>query len=77
MTTLLDDAIAKVRELPAEEQDLAAELLLQVVQRNAAGSRLTAEQIEEVREIEEGLANGTERWATDEEVAALWRRVGV
>ena len=77
MTTLLDDAIAEVRKLPAAEQDRAAEVLLEIVNRNAASHRLTPEQGEEVRRTLEGLANGTERWATDEEVAAMWRRFGV
>jgi hypothetical protein len=77
MTATLEEAIAKVRELPEEEQELAADLLMQVVQRNDAAYRLTPAQVEEVRQIEEALANGTERWATEEEVAAMWRRFGV
>ena len=76
MTTMLDEAIAKVRELPDEEQDLAAELLMEVVDRSGSTYHLTPDQEEEVRLTQEGLQNGTVRLLTDEEVEEMWRRLG-
>ena len=48
MTERLEEAIAKVRKLPRDRQDEAAELLLSVVEEGPATFRLTAEQIAEV-----------------------------
>jgi hypothetical protein len=63
-------------ELSDEEQDLAAELLMQVGHRHAANYHLTPEQVEEVRHTQEGLRNGTVRLLTEEEVEEMWRRLG-
>src|SRR5260221_6050530 len=49
MTRLLEEAIAKVRELPEEEQNRAAGFLLDFATPNAPGYHLTAEQLAEVR----------------------------
>ena len=49
MTKLLEEAIAKVRELPEEEQDRAAGFLLDFATPNAQGYHLTNEQLAEVR----------------------------
>ena len=48
MTERFEEAIAKVRKLPPERQDEAAELLLSVVEEGSATFRLTAEQVAEV-----------------------------
>ncbi len=39
--------------------------------------RLTPEQVEEVKRRQEALREGKTRLATDEEVAALWKRCGL
>ena len=49
MTKLLEEAIAKVRELPEDEQDRAAGLLLDFAAPNSQGYHLTDEQLAEVR----------------------------
>ena len=77
MTKLLDEAIAKVRELTEEEQDVAAEAILSVIHGDTPGYRLTPEQVAEVRRIREGLRNGNTRLATDEEMKALWAEFGL
>ena len=78
MTEMLEKAIAELRLRPDDEQDVAAEALLAFLSRDEPPDYvLTPEQIEEVRQTLEGLENGTERLATEEEVAAMWRRLGV
>ena len=49
MTKLLEEAIAKVRELPEDEQNRAAGFLLDFATPNAQGYHLTDEQLAEVR----------------------------
>jgi hypothetical protein len=70
MTKLLDEAVAKVRELSEEEQDYAAAMLLGFADREADKCQLTPEQVAEVelarKEAKEGL------FATDEEMRELW-----
>lgn len=48
MTKRLELAIAKVRKLPQERQDEAAELLLRVVEQDPETVRLSPEQVAEV-----------------------------
>jgi hypothetical protein len=48
MTKLLDHAIARLRELPSERQDEAAELLLNMIDEGIDVPRLTDEQVAEV-----------------------------
>jgi hypothetical protein len=75
MTKLLDEAVAKVRELSEEEQDYAAAMLLGFADRESDKYQLTPEQVAEVelarKEAKEGI------FATDEEMRELWRRFGL
>ena len=48
MTERLEEAIAKVRKLPPDRQDEAAELILSVVEENSNALRLTPQQAAEV-----------------------------
>jgi hypothetical protein len=74
MTTLLDQGIQAIRELPDERQDLAGEILLTLAAA-APHYQLTPEQIEDVRP---GLAQaGRGEFAGDEEVAKMWQRFGL
>jgi predicted transcriptional regulator len=64
MTKLLDLAIAEVRKLPPADQDEAAEML--PLDDEAAAA------------IDEGLAQARRgEFASDAEIAALWRRHGL
>lgn len=74
--TLLDEAVARVRTLPASEQELAAEMIFAVVHRNDPQPTLTADQVDEVRRIRAGLRDGSVALATEEEVAEMWRSFG-
>ena len=75
MTKLLDEAIAKVRSLPEADQDEAAEVLLWSVETRNAPAPLD----DQTRAaIDEGLAQARRgEFATDAEIAALWKRHGL
>jgi hypothetical protein len=71
MTTLLDQGIQAVRELPAERQDLAGELLLTLAA-SAPRYHLAADQIEDLKLSIAQADRG--QFATDEEVASAWKK---
>ena len=77
MTKLLDDVIDRVRAWPAERQDEAAQLLLELEAQRTSHYRLTPEQVEEVRRIREQLRDGTMAFATDEQMDAFWKKCGL
>ncbi len=72
MTKLLEDAIAQARELPEDAQDQIAEALF--AHMAGAEFRLTDDQVEEVRRRQQELRGGKTRFATDEEMDALWKK---
>ena len=75
---LLEDAIAVARQLPDEEQDVAADAMVSAIQQDgASGYRLTPEQVAEVCRIRSALETGRTRRSTDEEMEALWREFGL
>ena len=77
MTKLLEDAIAHARALPEPEQDRLAEALFSHLAVPDGRSLLTAEQVEEVRRVQERLASGETRLATEDEVQATWSKLGL
>jgi hypothetical protein len=77
MTKLLEQAIAKVRQLPEDAQDAAADALFAHIAGDSARYQLSSEQIEDVRRIRADLRSGKTRLAADEEVAALWKKCGL
>ncbi len=73
MTKLLDQAIAKVRELPAEEQERAAEALMLFAELAKQGVyRLSPEERTAIEESREQARRG--ELATDQEVEAAYAR---
>ena len=48
MTKLLEKAIEKLRQLPSDRQDEAAELVLEIVEQDPRSLRLSPEQVAEV-----------------------------
>ena len=75
MTKLLEQAIAKVRALPAEDQDTLAVVLLSMA---ACGSAMPPLDEETRAAIREGLDQARQgQFAADEEIAALWNRHGL
>jgi hypothetical protein len=77
MTKLLEQAIAKARELSESDQDAIADALFAHLAGDAGRIRLTPEQIADVNRIREDLRSGRTRLATDEETAALWKKCGL
>lgn len=75
MTKVLEDAIEKVRRLPDDRQAYAAEVLEQIA---AAGSDLFIIPDDHRAAVLEGLAQAERgEFATDEEMAALWKKCGL
>ncbi|MEX0589678.1 MAG: hypothetical protein WD207_01185 [Xanthobacteraceae bacterium] len=75
MTKLLEQAIAKVRTLPAEEQDELALTLLAMADRS---SQIVELDDETRAVIQEGLEQARRgEFVSDEEMAALWKRYGL
>lgn len=75
MTKLLEDAIEKVRMLPEDRQAYVAEVLEQIA---AAGSDPFVVPDEHRAAVLEGLGQADRgEFATDEEMAALWKKCGL
>jgi predicted transcriptional regulator len=75
MTKVLEDAIEKVRQLPEDRQAYAAEVLEQIA---AAGSDLFIIPDDHRAAVLEGFAQADRgEFATDEEMAALWKKCGL
>jgi putative addiction module component (TIGR02574 family) len=77
MTKLLEDAIAQARKLPETEQDALAETVFAYIANSDVRYQLTDDQVEEVKRRQQALREGKSRFATDEEVAALWKKCGL
>jgi hypothetical protein len=74
MTKLLEHAIATIRELPEQEQDVAAKFLLGFANPDAQRYQLTDEQVAEVELAKQEVRAG--KIATDAEMDDVWRRFG-
>jgi hypothetical protein len=71
------DILDRVLTWPPDRQEDAARLLAEMERQDTSPYRLTNEQAEEVRRRQQDFAAGRERYATDEEVAALWKKSGL
>jgi predicted transcriptional regulator len=71
MTKLLDKAIAKVRELPDEDQDALGAVMLSMIDEDVAVP-LDDETRAAIREGLEQARRG--EFVPDEEIEALWKR---
>ncbi|ABD89655.1 hypothetical protein [Rhodopseudomonas palustris] len=75
MTTLLDQAVASLRDLPAETQDALARLLLQFAGVDQPPLEMSAE---ETASFDESLAQAERgEFATDEQLRAIWAKHGL
>ncbi len=75
MTKVLEDAIEKVRKLPEDRQAYVAEVLEQIA---AAGSDFFVIPDDNRAAVLEGLGQADRgEFATDEEMAALWKKCGL
>jgi hypothetical protein len=72
MTKKLDDAITKVRALPEDDQDMAADVLLSMI---AEPAPLDDEARSAIREGLDQARRGES--VPDQEIQALWKRHGL
>jgi hypothetical protein len=77
MTKLLQDIIERVRHWPDDRQDEAAHVLLDLGTQRASRVRLTPAQVEEVGRIRQKVLDGSAEFATDEQMAAFWKKCGL
>jgi hypothetical protein len=75
MTDMLEEAIAKIRTLPAADQDEAAAMLLSVASRNETTISLNAETRAAIREGREQARKG--EFVSDKDMGPFFRRHGV
>jgi len=73
----LEEVMERVRHWPKERQEDAAEILLEMERQDASGYRLTDAQAEEVARIRREIREGRGTFATDEQMAALWKSCGL
>lgn len=73
----IDEVIERVRHWSKERQQDAAEVLLEMERQDASGYRLTDAQAEEVARIQREFREGRGTFASDEEMAALWKSCGL
>jgi predicted transcriptional regulator len=75
MSKLLEQAIAKARALPEEEQDALGAVLLSMTEDDGGLVQLDDESRAAIREGLEQARRG--EFVPDEEIEALWKRVGL
>ncbi|MDI1264919.1 MAG: hypothetical protein PS018_16835 [bacterium] len=76
-TTELDELMERVRQWPRQRQEDAAEVLLEMERQDASRYRLTNAQAQEVARIQRDVREGRATFATDEQMAALWKSCGL
>ncbi len=76
-TKILKEVIERVQNWPEKRQEDAAQVLLEMEQQDANGYRLTDVQAQEVTRIQWNIREGKGTFATDEEMAALWKLCGL
>jgi hypothetical protein len=74
---ILKEVIERVQSWPESRQEDAAQVLLEMEQQDASGYRLTDGQALEVARIRRNIREGKGTFATDEEMAALWKVCGL
>jgi uncharacterized protein YigA (DUF484 family) len=73
----LEDLMERVRHWPKERQQDAAEVLLEMERQDASRYRLTDSQVREVVRIQGSIRDGKGTFATDEQIAELWKSCGL
>jgi hypothetical protein len=71
------EILDRVLTWPPKRQEDAARVLSEMEEQDASPYGLTDSQVEEVGRRRADFAAGRERNATDEEMAALWKKCGL
>jgi hypothetical protein len=78
MTTKnLEQLMERLRHWPESRQEDAAEVLLEMERQDTSSVHLTEAQTREVMRIQRDVRNGEATFATDEEMAELWKSCGL
>jgi hypothetical protein len=71
------EILDRVLTWPPQRQQDAVRVLSEMERQDASICRLTDDQAREVERRRADFAAGRERYATDEEMAALWKKCGL
>ena len=71
------EILDRVLTWPPERQEDAARVLTTMEEQDTTPYRLSDEQVKEVERRLPNFAEGKEHYATDEELAALWKKCGL
>ncbi len=71
------EILDRVLTWPPKRQEDAVRVLSEMEEQDASPYRLTDEQVSEVERRRADFAAGRERYASDEEMAALWKKCGL
>ena len=71
------EILDRVLTWPPQRQEAAVRVLGEIEAQDASAYRLTDEQVQEVDRRRASFASGRERFATDEEMTALWKKCGL
>jgi hypothetical protein len=71
------EILDRVLTWPPQRQEDAARVLADMEAQDQSPYRLSEEQVEEVQRRRQQFRDGDERSATEEEVAALWKKCGL
>jgi hypothetical protein len=73
----IEAVLERVRQWPKQRQEDAAEVLLEIERQDTSRYRLTDVQAKEVARIQRDIREGRGTFATDEEMATLWKSCGL
>ena len=76
-TKSLEQLMERLRHWPERRQEDAAEVLLEMERQDTSSFRLTGAQAREVTRIQRDVRSGQATFATDEEMAELWKSCGL
>jgi len=71
------EILDRVLTWPPQRQQDVVRMLGEMEEQDANLYRLTEEQVREVEQRRSDFAAGRERYATDDEMAALWKKCGL